>query len=237
MINRRFVLAALIAPVLATAAFACTQNSASEIADAIRNSPNANGAMQSSSCMWGGAGAAESGGNTCASNGNNFGVLQLTKGNLPPGMTSSDYLALSLQEQVDIWAQQTTGNFGSGYQALAAAQASSGSIGGVQVTEGMLAACYQFGPVICDNNVRSLQNGGTCAGAGIRATGGSNGTLANGTATLDGNGHSVCSWGKAINNKIASNAKNCETCKPDDGSSVPSPAPSVNDIEVDTVPI
>ena len=218
-------------------AFACTQYSASEIADAIRNSPNANAAMQSSSCIWGGAAIAESGGNTCASNGNNFGVLQLTRGNLPDGMSPSEYMALTLQDQVNIWAEQTTANFGSGYQALAAAQASGGSIGGVQVTEGMLAACYQFGPVICDNNVQSLQNGGTCAGAGIRATGGANGTLANGTATLDGNSHSVCSWGKAINNQIASNAKNCETCKPDDGSSVPSPSPSVNDIEVDTVPI
>lgn len=218
-------------------AVACTQHSASEIADAIRNSPNTNGAMQSTSCIWGGAAITESGGNTCASNGNNFGVLQLTRGNLPDGMSPSEYMALSLQEQVDIWAEQTTANFGSGYQALAAAQASGGSIGGVQVTEGMLAACYQFGPVICNNNVRSLQNGQACAGAGIRATGGSNGTLANGTATLDGNGHSICSWGRAINNQIASNAKSCETCKPEDGNAVPSPSPSADDIEVDSVPI
>jgi hypothetical protein len=220
-----------------TAAIACTQHSASEIADAIRNSPNTNGAMQSTSCIWGGAAIAESGGNTCASNGNNFGVLQLTRGNLPDGMSPSEYMALSLQDQVNLWAEQTTANFGSGYQALAYAQASGGFIGGVEVTEGMLAACYQFGPVICNNNVNALQSGQACSGAGIRATGGRNGTLANGTATLDGNGHSVCSWGKAINNQIASNAKNCEKCKPEDGNAIPSPSPSEGDIEVESIPI
>ena len=234
---KRTLLAVLFSTSAIAVAYACSQHSASEIAEAIRNSPNTNAAMQSTSCIWGGAAIAESGGNTCASNGNNFGVLQLTRGNLPDGMSPSEYLALSLQEQVNVWAEQTTANFGSGYQALAAAQASGGSIGGVQISEGMLAACYQFGPVICNNNVQALQNGQACSGAGIRATGGRNGTLANGTATLDGNGHSVCSWGKAINNQIASNAKNCEECKSDDGSSVPSPSPSDGDIEVDSVPI
>jgi hypothetical protein len=231
------LLAVFLSTSAVTAAFACTQHSASDIADAIRNSPDTNGAMQSTSCIWGGAAIAESGGRTCASNGNNFGVLQLTRGNLPDGMSPSEYMALSLQDQVNVWAAQTTANFGTGYQALAAAQASGGPLGGVQVTEGMLAACYQFGPVICDNNVRALQNGQACSGAGIRATGGRNGTLANGTATLDGNGHSVCSWGKAINNQIASNAKSCEECKPEDGSAVPSPSPSDSDIEVDSIPI
>ena len=61
MISRSFVVAGLIAPALMTAALACSQHSATEIADAIRNSPNANAGMRSSSCMWGGAGAAESG--------------------------------------------------------------------------------------------------------------------------------------------------------------------------------
>lgn len=231
------LLALLISATSAVVAMACSQHSASEVADAIRNSPDTNAAMQSTSCIWGGAAIAESGGNTCASNGNNFGVLQLTRGNLPDGMSPAEYMALPLQEQVNIWAQQTTANFGPGYAALASAQASGGSIGGVQITEGMLAACYQFGPVICNNNVQSLQNGQSCAGAGIRATGGRNGTLANGTATLDGNGHSVCSWGKAINNQIADNARDCEECKPGDGSSILSPSPSDNDIETDSVPI
>ena len=234
---KRSLLVVLFSASAITMAWACSQHSASEIAEAIRNSPNTNTVMQSTSCIWGGAAIAESGGNTCASNGNNFGVLQLTRGNLPDGMSPSEYMALSLQDQVNVWAEQTTANFGPGYQALAAARASGGSIGGVQISEGMLAACYQFGPVICNNNVRALQNGQPCSGAGIRATGGRNGTLANGTATLDGNGHSVCSWGKAINNQIASNAKNCEECKPEDGNSVPSPSPSGDDIEVDSIPI
>jgi hypothetical protein len=225
------VFAACLVIASTTAAIACQTYSASEIAEAIRNSPNTNSAMKNTSCIWGGAGKAESGGSQCASNGNNFGVLQLTRSNLPPGMSPQEYMNLSLQQQVNVWAQQTTANFGSGYQDLEAANASGGSIGGVKITDGVLAACYQFGPVICNNNTRALQNGQACGGPGIRAT---RSTLRNGTATLDGNGHSICSWGKAINNKIAGNAKNCEDCKPSAGG-VPSPSPSESDVVVDTI--
>ena len=75
--------AALIAvPVVA---FACATYNANQVSQAIQNSPYASSALTNSSCTWGGASMAESGGNTCSSNGNNFGVLQLTSKNLPPG--------------------------------------------------------------------------------------------------------------------------------------------------------
>ena len=67
------------------------QYSASQVSQAIQNSPNANSTLKSSSCNFGGAAIAESGGNTCASNGNNFGVLQLTSSNLPAGMSANQY--------------------------------------------------------------------------------------------------------------------------------------------------
>src|ERR1700743_1373776 len=60
----------------------CQTLTASQIAQDIQNSPTANQTLKNSACTFGGAGIAESGGNSCASNGNNFGVLQLTKSNL-----------------------------------------------------------------------------------------------------------------------------------------------------------
>lgn len=185
------------------------QYSAADIAQAIQNSPTANSTLQSNSCNFGGAGLAESGGNTCESNGNNFGVLQLTRSNLPDGMTPEQYMNLPLQQQVDIWAQQVgNSNTSGGYQLLA----NNGSIGGAPVTPGMMAACFQFGPGICRNDVSFMQaNGGACPSAGnggVRAT---SATLSNGTANLDGNNQSICSWGQAIQNKINQAAATCQS--------------------------
>lgn len=183
------------------------QYSASQVSQAIQNSPYANSTLKSSSCNFGGASIAESGGNTCASNGNNFGVLQLTNSNLPAGMSSNQYLNLPLQQQVDIWAKQVGNSNTSGaYQTLA----NNNSIGGATVTPGMMSACFQFGPGICKNDVAFMQaNGGACPAAGnggVRATGR---TLSNGTANLDGNNQSICSWGQSIQNKINQAAATC----------------------------
>jgi len=207
------------------------QYSASQVSQAIQNSPNANSTLKSSSCNFGGAAIAESGGNTCASNGNNFGVLQLTSSNLPAGMSANQYLNLPLQQQVNIWAQQVgNSNTSGGYQTLA----NNSSIGGAAVTPGMMSACFQFGPGICKSDVAYMQsNGGACPTAGnggVRATGR---TLSNGTANLDGNNQSICSWGQAIQNKINQAAATCSNsggtnCP--DGTSTPggaiSPSPS-----------
>ena len=74
----------------------------------------------------------------------------------------------------------------------------------------MLAACFQFGPLICKNDLAFMQaNGGACptAGkAGVRATGQ---TLSSGSANLDGNNQSICSWGQSIQNKINQAAATC----------------------------
>jgi len=183
------------------------QYSAAQISQAIQNSPYASQALKSSSCTFGGAGIAESGGNTCESNGNNFGVLQLTSSNLPPGTSANQYLNSSLQTQVDTWAKQVGNSNTSGaYQTLA----NNGQVGGYNVTPGTLAACFQFGPLICKNDVAALQSGGACptsGNGGVVATGA---TLRNGTANLDGNGQSICSWGKSIQNKINQAASTCQ---------------------------
>ena len=56
-----------------------------QIAGAIRNSRFATPTLQFAACDFGAAALAELGGNTCASNGSNFGVLQLNNTNLPYG--------------------------------------------------------------------------------------------------------------------------------------------------------
>ena len=178
------LLASAIAVVLSgpQLAFAdCQTVSASDVAQDIQNCPSANNALKNNACNFGGAAIAEFGGNTCASNGNNFGVLQLTRSNLTDtGYSPSQYLNLSAQSQVCIWAQQVGNSNTSGaYQTLS----NSGSINGTPVTAGMLAACFQFGPLICKNDLAFMQaNGGACPTAGnggVRATGQ---TLSNGSA-------------------------------------------------------
>ncbi len=196
----------LLDPKLASAD--CQTVSASDVAQDIQNCPSANNSLKNSACNFGGAAIAESGGNTCASNGNNFGVLQLTRSNLTnTGYSPSQYLNLSAQQQVCIWAQQVGNSNTSGaYQTLS----NSGSVNGTPVTAGMLAACFQFGPLICKNDLAFMQaNGGACpsiGNGGVRATGQ---TLASGGANLDGNNQSICSWGQSIQNKINQAAATC----------------------------
>ena len=148
---RRSLLVVSIVALACGAALAqstCQTLTASQVAQDIQNSPNANQALKSSACTFGGAAIADSGGNTCSSNGNNFGVLQLTSSNLAgTGYTPAEYLALSPQEQIDVWASQVgNSNTSGGYQTLA----NNASIGGTPVTPGMEAACFQFGPGICN---------------------------------------------------------------------------------------
>ena len=204
-----------------------TSYSASDIAAAVAASPNANSALKGSSCTWGGAGRSESAGNLCASNGNNFGVLQLNRSNLPPGVTPAAYMAEPLQQQVNTWAAQVgSGNTSStGYQTLAAAQSSGQSIGATPVTSGMMAACFQFGPAICNNDVAALQSGQPCGGASPINI---NSVPHNqGSATTDGNGQTICSWGGNIQANINSAAATCTNggvqCAPVNSAASPTP--------------
>lgn len=193
----------VVLPLATTTVYAaCQRYSLSQIADAVRKSSNSSDTMKSNSCMWGGAAMAESGGNGCADNGNNYGVLQLTRSNLPSGVTPEAYKNMSLQQQVDIWAQYGgPEKQGSGYNYLTSNMGN--SVNGVPITQGMLAACSQFGGLICAKNVAYLQQTGRCQSpgdGGVRAT---NATLRNRTANMDGNNQSICTWGKAIQQKIA----------------------------------
>lgn len=171
-----------------------THYAANEIAAAVAASSIANPDLKSSASVWGAVGVAESQGDLCASNGYAFGVLQLARINLPPRMAPADYLAQSLQQQVDIWAEFGNRNtFSIGYQVLVAAAARAASIGPVAITSGMVAACFQFGPTICNNDVAALQSGAPCGGAHPVNI---NRVARNpGAATTDGNGQSICSWG------------------------------------------
>jgi hypothetical protein len=127
-------------------------------------------------------------------------------------MTSDEYLRLPMQQQVCTWAQQVgNSNTRGGYTTLA----NNRNIDGTPVTSGMLMACFQFGQLICKSDIAFMQShGGACPTAGnggVRAT---NATLANGSANLDGNNQSICSWGGAIQNKIKQAAA---SCKPGNG--------------------
>jgi hypothetical protein len=219
---------ALVAGVQLASGQTCTPTSysASDIAAAVAASPDANAVLKGSSCTWGGAGRSESAGNLCASNGNNFGVLQLNRSNLPPGVTPAAYMAQPLQQQANTWAAQVgSGNTSStGYQTLASAQSSGQSIGGTPVTSGMMAACFQFGPAICNNDVAALQNGQPCGGASPINI---NSVPRNqGSATTDGNGQTICSWGGNIQANINSAAASCKNgvqCAPVNPAASPTP--------------
>jgi hypothetical protein len=207
-----------------------TNYSASDIAAAVAASPYANSILKNSSCTWGGAGRSESGGNLCASNGNNFGVLQLNRSNLPPGVTPATYESEPLQQQVDTWAAQVgnSNTSSTGYQTLASAQASGQSIGNTPVTSGMLAACFQFGPAICNNDVAALQAGQPCGGANPINI---NSVPRNPSqATTDGNGQTICSWGGNIQANINSAAATCKNgtgdCAPSNLTDFPTPPPA-----------
>jgi hypothetical protein len=214
---KMFLALSIMAIPSAALAVVCAKYSLPEIADAVRNSPNSSETMKNNACMWAGAAMAESGGNSCSDNDNNYGVLQLTRTNLPPGMSPETYKHLSLQEQVDIWAQfGGPEQQGAGYNTLI--QNVGGTINGVQITQGMIAACSQFGGLICTANLRFIQQNGRCQSVGdggVRAT---NATLRDRTATLDGNSQSICSWGDVIQARIDNSgcSTTVATCGPGD---------------------
>ena len=196
---------ALLSLMICTEARAqCATYSSTDIANAINSSSTASAALKATACTWGGAGKSESGGNTCASNGSNFGVLQVSSGNLAgSGYTSQQYLALPLQQQVDVWASQA-GNSGAGSGSVATistAAASGQSFGSTPATQGMAAACVQFGSVICKNDLAALNAGQPCGGANPVTA---KYSVPQSSWTEDGNGQTICSWGKNIQANINS---------------------------------
>jgi hypothetical protein len=117
------------------------------------------------------------------------------------GVTPSQYQNMSLQQQTNIWLQGAgPTQQGSSFNYI---NSNTGqAVSGTNLTQGMAAACSQFGSLICKNDLASIQSGGGCPTNIIKATNGSNGTLANGAANADGSGQTICSWGAAIQQKI-----------------------------------
>jgi hypothetical protein len=217
---------ALMSPMIGADAWAqCATYSSTDIANAINSSSTANAALKATACTWGGAGKSESGGNTCSSNGSNFGVLQLSSGNLAgTGYTAQQYLALPLQQQVNVWAMQA-GNSGAGsgnVATISTAAASGQSFGSTPATRGMAAACVQFGSVICKNDLAALNAGQPCGGASPVPASYS---VAQSSWTEDGNGQTICSWGK----NIQANINSC--------AAAPCPAGSAGAPAVTTAPV
>ena len=211
---------------------ACATYSAADIASAVANSPYASQAVKNASCTWGGAGKAESSGNTCAAtaSGGAFGVFQMTPSNLAAqGVTPSQYQNMSLQQQTNIWLQGAgPTQQGSSFNYI---NSNTGqAVSGTNLTQGMAAACSQFGSLICKNDLASIQSGGGCPTNIIKATNGSNGTLANGSANADGSGQTICSWGAAIQQKITQsgcvNANGAVPASPTTPKKINCPTPS-----------
>jgi len=171
---------------------ACETATPQQIANALRDAPGLNSGLQS--CATAAMAMNESGGgNTCAQNSCCVGILQLNVG--PSGLNWTQvqrqaYLNSDLQAQINGWAATGNSNASStGYQTLLAAYNSGQSIGGQTVTPGLLSACEQFGPKVCNSNVAELKSAGACGGA------------------ADGNGQTICSWGQAADQQAAK--QNC----------------------------
>lgn len=182
----------------------CPTHTLSEIANAVRSSARSPQSVISRSCMWGGAAIKESSGRLCAQNGNNFGVLQLSRQNIARlGLTPEQYKAQSLQEQVDGWALAgaADNNQSSGYRRINSNIESTVRFG--HVMDGVLAACSQFGPVICNNDIALIDQGQAlplAGGAGAIPC--KEFTCGHGTGNQDGNGETIVSWGLRIQREI-----------------------------------
>jgi hypothetical protein len=179
----------------ALTAFACETVTAQQVADALNSAQGLQSGLKS--CSMAAMAMIESGGNTCAHNACCVGILQLNLG--PTGLGWSQgaidaYRNADLQTQVDGWVQTANSNTSSwGYQTLLASYSADSPIDGYKVTGGTLAACEQFGAVVCNHNVQSLQSAGGCG------------------SYTDGAGHTggqtVCSWGQHADQQAAN--QNC----------------------------
>lgn len=139
----------------------CPDYNAAEIASAVKSSQTAPSSVKERACMWGGAALAESDGSLCKTNGRNFGVFQLSAENVARlGYRSpAEYMAQSLQQQIDGWAAVGAfeNNQSHGYRIIDSKIAKVLRLG--HVLDGVLAACSQFGPVVCNNDMQLIESG------------------------------------------------------------------------------
>lgn len=161
-----------------------TNYSAQEITDAVRNS-SLREDLKSTSCSLGGLGRFESGGNKGVYNGSCCtGIFQLNNANVQKyaGTDRAGYGCMSLQQQVNAWANLTN----DGYSSPAVRQlASRSTFDGQQVDASLIAACIQLGT----RNCQRMVNSGRCSGFS------------------DSNGTTICDM---ANNARAMAAPNCQ---------------------------
>lgn len=155
------VLLTWVAPASAQRGQYCerTNYSAQEITDAVRASPLRED-LKSTSCSLGGLGRFESGGNKGVYNGSCCtGIFQLNNANVRKyaGTDREGYGCLSLQEQVNAWANLTN----DGYNAPAVRQlASMTTFDGQKVDASLIASCIQLGT----GNCQKMVDAGRCSG-------------------------------------------------------------------------
>lgn len=161
-----FIVALTTGQIIASGAFAqrgqyCerTNYSAQEITDAVRNSSLRDN-LKSTSCSLGGLGRYESGGNKGVYNGSCCtGIFQLNNANVRKyaGTDREGYGCLSLQQQVNAWANLTNDGYNAGVvRQLASMQ----TFDGQKVDAGFLSSCIQLGTGNCQKMVSS----GRCSG-------------------------------------------------------------------------
>jgi hypothetical protein len=136
-----------------------TNYSAQEITDAVKNS-SLRQDLKATSCSLGGLGRFESGGNKGVYNGSCCtGIFQLNNANVQKyaGTDRAGYGCLSLQDQVNAWANLTN----DGYNTPAVRQlASMTTFDGQKVGASFIAACIQLGT----GNCQKMLNSGRCSG-------------------------------------------------------------------------
>lgn len=135
-----------------------TNYSASEIAGAVRNS-GLNPNMMKYAEDIGNLGRFESGGNTGVYNGTCCtGVLQMNRSNLAAqGLTPQQYANMSLQEQVNVWANLTNSAANS---STVKDLMSRDTFDGQKVDGALVLACIQLGT----GNCQKMLNSGSCSG-------------------------------------------------------------------------
>lgn len=192
-----------------------------QVTQAIQNSSYSNAALKQQACAFGGASQTESNGNGCEYNGSldgtgNTGVLQLNNKSIrDAGYSPQQYANLPLQQQVDVWAKTVgNGNTSGAYGTLANSLGS--SINGVSISQGTLAACFQFGPAICANDLKAMRANGACPAKGTGCTASPAGERRGfgrfcgaAAAELDDNGLSICTYAPKIQKQIDAANQSC----------------------------
>ena len=151
---------------------------AAQVAAAIGNSPLSPELKRYAADIGKLAVNVESGGNLGVYNGTCCtGVLQVNRGGLEAYCHCSpqEYANMSLQQQVDIWAQVTNANADN---ATVRQLMALGRFGGQPVTGAMVLSCIQIGPGNCAKTVKA----GTCATS----------------AGSDGNGNNFCDFAAKV---------------------------------------